>query len=211
MAVTWAFRGGYDAPGAYSLIRTLFVAAAFCILVWEVASAQPTEIKIGYLRQGGARTAISLLDIPAPDDGVAGAKLAIDDNNTTGKFLNQHFTLDETTLKGEDDPAAAIEKVAGRGISLVLADLPADALPKAADAGRAHGLLLFNVGAIDDRLREADCRADVIHTAPTRSMLADGLAQYLVWKQWRKWLLVVGSHDADRLYADALRRAAKRF
>jgi ABC transporter substrate binding protein (PQQ-dependent alcohol dehydrogenase system) len=51
----------------------------------------------------------------------------------------------------------------------------------------------------------------MIHTAPSRSMLADGLAQYLVWKRWRKWLLVVGSHDADKLYADALRRAAKRF
>src|SRR5207244_6001134 len=42
-------------------------------------------------------------------------------------------------------------------------------------------------------------------------MLADGLAQYLVWKQWRRWLLVVGSHDNDKLYADALRRAAARF
>src|SRR5262249_11588001 len=59
--------------------------------------------------------------------------------------------------------------------------------------------------------REEDCRADVIHTAPTRSMLADGLAQYLVWKQWRRWFLVVGSHPADQLYADALRRAARRF
>src|ERR1700751_1242322 len=195
MAVTWAFRGGYDAPGAYSLIRTLFVAAAFCILVWEVASAQPTEIKIGYLRQGGARTAISLLDIPAPDDGVAGAKLAIDDNNTTGAFLNQHFTLDEIKLKDEDDPAAAVGTLAEHGVTLALADLPADALLKAADAGRARGLLLFNVGAIDDRLREKDCRANLVHTAPTRSMLADGLAQYLVWKQWRKWLLIVGSPD----------------
>jgi ABC transporter substrate binding protein (PQQ-dependent alcohol dehydrogenase system) len=42
-------------------------------------------------------------------------------------------------------------------------------------------------------------------------MLADGLAQYLVWKKWRRWLLVIGSHSKDRLYADALRRAAKRF
>jgi len=187
------------------------VAAALCVLTSQVPAADTTEIKIGYLRQAEARTAISLLDIPAADDGVAGAKLAIDDNNTTGKFLNQHFTLDETTLKDEDDPAAAIEKIAGRGISLILADLPADALLKAADAGRARGLLFFNVGAIDDRLREADCRANVVHTAPSRSMLADGLAQYLVWKQWRKWLLVVGSHDADKLYAEALRRAAKRF
>ena len=42
-------------------------------------------------------------------------------------------------------------------------------------------------------------------------MLADALAQYLVWKQWKRWLLVVGSHDTDKPYADALRRAAARF
>ena len=64
---------------------------------------------------------------------------------------------------------------------------------------------------LDDRLREQDCRANVIHVAPTRSMLADALAQYLVWKQWKRWLFVVGSHEQDRLYADALRRAATRF
>jgi ABC transporter substrate binding protein (PQQ-dependent alcohol dehydrogenase system) len=193
------------------LIRTLFAAVALCLFAAEIRAADTTEIKIAYLRQAGARSAISLLDIPPANDGEAGARLAIDDNNTTGQFLAQHFTLEETELKDEDDPAAAVEKIAGRGISLVLADLPADALLKAADAGRARGLLLFNVGAIDDRLREADCRANVVHTAPTRSMLADALAQYLVWKQWRKWLLVVGSHDTDKLFADALRRAAKRF
>jgi ABC transporter substrate binding protein (PQQ-dependent alcohol dehydrogenase system) len=93
----------------------------------------------------------------------------------------------------------------------VIADLPADALLKAADAGAARKLLFFNVGAIDDRLREEDCRANVVHTAPTRSMLADAVAQYLVWKQWRRWLLVVGSHGEDKLYGDALRRSAKRF
>jgi hypothetical protein len=51
----------------------------------------------------------------------------------------------------------------------------------------------------------------VIHVAPTRSMLADALAQYLVWKQWKRWFLVVGSHEQDKLYAEALRRAAARF
>ena len=42
-------------------------------------------------------------------------------------------------------------------------------------------------------------------------MLADGLAQYLVWKQWKRWLLVAGSHDDDKLFAEALRRSATRF
>src|SRR4029079_11448700 len=64
---------------------------------------------------------------------------------------------------------------------------------------------------IDDRLREQDCRANVVHVAPTRSMLADALAQYLVWKQGRRWLLVLTAHDNDTRYADALRRSATRF
>ena len=149
--------------------------------------------------------------MPSDNDGVAGAQLAIVDNNTTGRFLDQRFLLEDIRLKAADDIASAVAALAERGISIVIADLPADALLKAADAGREQGLLLFNAGAIDDRLREEDCRANVIHTAPTRSMLADGLAQYLVWKKWRRWLLVVGSHPKDKLFADALRRSATRF
>jgi ABC transporter substrate binding protein (PQQ-dependent alcohol dehydrogenase system) len=42
-------------------------------------------------------------------------------------------------------------------------------------------------------------------------MLADALAQYLVWKKWRRWFLVLGPNEDDKLFADALRRAAKRF
>ena len=49
------------------------------------------------------------------------------------------------------------------------------------------------------------------HTAPSRAMLADGLAEYLMWKQWRRWFLVVGSHPEDKLLGDAYARAAKKF
>src|SRR4051794_3285699 len=192
-----------------SVIRLLL--AGTILFAWTSASADPVEIKIGYLRGPQPKTSISLLDIPPENNGVAGAQLAINDNNTTGKFLNQRFSLEDVQLNDKDDPAAAASSLAARGVSLVLADLPGAALLKAADAPGSQGLLFFNVGAIDDRLREEDCRANVIHTAPTRSMLADALAQYLVWKQWRRWLLVVGSHDQDKLFAEALRRAATRF
>ena len=37
---------------------------------------------------------LSLLDFPPRDDGVAGARLAVNDNNTTGRFLKQEFTLE---------------------------------------------------------------------------------------------------------------------
>lgn len=193
------------------VIRLVVAAAILLGGLSPAPAAEPVEIKIGYLRLVEPKITLSLLQMPAENDGVAGAKLAIDDNNTTGKFLDQRFALEEIRLTDKDDPQAAALALADRGVSLVIADLPPDALLKAADAGRPRGLVLFNAGAIDDRLREEDCRGNVIHTAPTRSMLADGLAQYLAWKQWRRWLLVVGSHPADKLYADALRRAARRF
>src|ERR1700720_2408052 len=172
---------------------------------------QPLEIKIGYLRQAPSKIRLSLIDIPAANDGLAGAQLATEDDNATGRFLNQHYTLIETLLGEGDDPVAAMNALADRGASFIVASLDADRLLKTADAGKARGETLINAFALDERLREQDCRTNVIHVAPTRSMLADALAQYLVWKKWRKWMLITGSHDNDTLFADALRHAAKRF
>jgi ABC transporter substrate binding protein (PQQ-dependent alcohol dehydrogenase system) len=193
------------------MIRLLVGIIGLGALANAALAADPVEIGIGYLGRAGVKPTLSLAEQPAENDGVAGVRLAIEDNNTTGKFLNQHFTLEELRLKDGDDAAKAALALTDRNIGFIIADLPADALLKAADALRDRGTVLFNAGSIDDRLREEDCRANMIHTAPTRSMLADGLAQYLVWKQWKRWLLVTGSHDDDKLFADALRRSAARF
>ena len=193
------------------MIRVIFVAAFVCAAIAAVPAAETLKVPIGYLGRAETIETISLLDQPASNDGIAGAQLAIEDNNTTGKFLNQSFSVEALRLEDRDDPAAAVTQLADRGIALFITELPADLLLKAADAGRARSLVFFNAGATDDRLRQEDCRANVIHVAPSRSMLADALAQYLVWKRWRRWLLVVGSHEPDKLYAAALRRAAGRF
>jgi len=169
------------------------------------------DIKIGYLRRAQHQETISLVQMPPPDNGLAGAQMATTDNNTTGRFLNQRYSLVDLHLKAGDDPATAVAELASQGISLIVADLPADDLLKAAEAGKADHILFFNAAATDDRLRQKDCRANVIHTAPSRAMLADGLAQYLVWKKWVRWFLVVGSHERDKLFAAALTRAANRF
>src|SRR6478735_2231915 len=197
-----------DQGGA--MIRWLVAAIGFCIAASPVLAADSIEIGIGYLGRAGIEAKLSLVELPAENDGIAGARLAVEDNNTTGKFLNQHFTLEQVRLKDNEDVAKAAAALAERN-GFIIADLPADALLKAVDALRDRGTVFLNAGSIDDRLREQDCSANVIHVAPTRSMLADALAQYLVWKQWKRWLLVVGSHDQDKLYADALRRAAGRF
>jgi ABC transporter substrate binding protein (PQQ-dependent alcohol dehydrogenase system) len=183
------------------------------VLTWLTAAeaADQGEIKIGYLRRTEPKTTLSLVQMPAPNDGLAGAQLATADNNTTGRFLNQRFALIDMRVGSGQDLSSAVLHLGNSDIRLIVADLPAETLLKAVDAQPSNSSVIFNVAALDDRLREEDCRPNVIHVAPTRSMLADGLAQYLVWKQWRRWLLVVGSHTEDQLYADALRRAARRF
>lgn len=175
------------------------------------AAAAPLDVKIGYLRRAHHEQTLSLVQMPPANVGLAGAELAASDNDTTGRFLDQRFSLIDVHLKADSDAVAAVRQFAGQGVSLVVTDLPADVLLKAADVGTSQGMLFFNAAAPDDRLRQQDCRANVIHIAPSRAMLADALAQYLVWKKWVRWLLVVGSHKRDEAYAAALKRAANRF
>jgi len=49
------------------------------------SAAEPLKVPIGYLaRAETVETTISLLDQPADNNGTAGARLAVEDNNTTG-------------------------------------------------------------------------------------------------------------------------------
>lgn len=154
---------------------------------------------------------LSLLDIPPEDDGLAGAKLAIADNNTTGRFLKQEFTLDTVEAAKPEELVAEITKRVDEGIPYVVVDAAPTTVLQIADALKDKDAVVFNVGAPDESLREEQCRVNVKHTAPSRSMLADALSQYMAWKQWRNWVLVIGPAPEDKLYADAIRRAAKRF
>ncbi|HET6379261.1 MAG TPA: ABC transporter substrate-binding protein [Methylocella sp.] len=192
-------------------IKHLLLAAVIWAFSAAAGRADSLEIKAGFIRMPHSPETLSILDIPPPDDGIAGARLAAEDNNTTGRFLGQIFTIEDVLLEPGTDPEAALAGLAGRGVRFVLADLPAPFLLALSNAAKAKGILIFNVSAPEDSLREESCRANVFHVAPSYSMLADGLAQYLVWKQWKRWLLMKGSHPADELYAQALRRAAKKF
>ncbi len=178
----------------------------------DAVSTEMLKIPVVMLKQlRDKNPPLSLLDIAPPDEGVAGAKLAIADNNTTGKFLNQSFSL-ETIENGNVDELvkSAVDKAAA-GSNFIVADLEPDALLKLADALAGKPALILNVGSADDTLREENCRANVVHLSPTRTMLADALGQYLAWKQWRNWFLVTGPQPEDKALADAFKRAAKRF
>jgi ABC transporter substrate binding protein (PQQ-dependent alcohol dehydrogenase system) len=205
-----ATSSGILPPGRRAVIGAL-AAAAGAGLTRPLLAADAPTLNIGYVHWLHTEQTISLIFTPAADDGRAGAEVAIDDNNTTGRFLNQNFSLAPIEVRTSEDPVAALDTLIAKGIRLVLTDRPAADVLKLADAAAPHGATIFNVGAAEDSLREEDCRQNVIHVAPSYTMLADALAQYLIWKRWNRWLLAYGEHPRDLILADAYRRSAKIF
>jgi ABC transporter substrate binding protein (PQQ-dependent alcohol dehydrogenase system) len=174
--------------------------------------AHAADVAIGYIgRQEPPREPLSFVEPVLEDEGLQGAQLALKDNQTTGRLLGQNFTLEEVIVEEDGDPAASARELLGRGVRLIVSDLPADALLAIADLPEASDALILNARARDDGLRRDRCRANVLHTIPSRAMLADALGQYLVFKRWTRWFLVEGPTEGDKKYADAIRRTAKRY
>ena len=155
--------------------------------------------------------ALSNLELPPDDSGLLGARMAIMENNTTGRFMKQRFELREKIVPVRGDVVAAFKELVGDGYRFIVANLSPGTLLRVADLPEAKEVLIFNAGAPDDILRNEQCRANILHTIPSRAMMADALAQYLAWKRWPEWFLVVGRRKEDRLFARALKRAANRF
>ncbi len=200
-------------PAAPTLAPTPAPAAApAAAAATDAPAGDVTTVSVLYVRQlRDTSPPLSLLDLPPAEEGIAGARLAIADNNTTGKFLKQSFKLDVAENASLDDLIKTASDKVAAGTSFVVADLEPESLLKFADALAGKPALVINVGSPDDGLREENCRANVVHVAPTRTMLADALGQYLSWKQWRNWFLISGPQPNDKLLAEAYRRAAKRF
>ncbi len=185
----------------------IFAASVLCA---TAASAQVT-VDVVYLRQEmEAPPVLSNLDPFPEDEGIAGAEVGLADNATTGRFMGQEWALEVVSVApGGDFAEAAVGALSTS--SLLIVDAPADALLEVADLPEAAGAILFNATAGDDRLRGADCRANVLHALPSNAMRTDALAQFLVFRRWDETALVYGTHPDDVAYADALRGSLEKF
>lgn len=187
------------------------LALLLCVVSALPASAL-TSIKMAYLAEARVSSnPLANLDEVPEDLGRAGAQLAISDNNTTGKFLQQRFELAASSVAhgaSANEMLAAVQK---SGSQFVILDVSAAAIERLKSHPAFGRYTWFNSSAPDDRLRQSGCRPNLLHTLPSRAMQADALAQYLATRRWQKWFLVTGPRAEDKLYADAIRRAAKRF
>ncbi|TRW98763.1 ABC transporter substrate-binding protein [Paracoccus sp. M683] len=177
---------------------------------WSQQGADPVLIRAAVLRvDNPGLPPISRLELPTEDLGFAGARLAIEDNDTTGRFMGQDFEAVEVTATS-DTAAAEMDKLLADGIQFVVV-LADDATTLALADQTGDRALILNAQARGDNLRGADCRFNTVHVAPSHAMMADALAQFLVWKQWQDWFLIKGSHPQDQDLAQAFQRAATKF
>ncbi|MFT3731864.1 MAG: ABC transporter substrate-binding protein [Hyphomicrobium sp.] len=170
------------------------------------------DVKIGYLGKSYEEAEpLSLVDKIYNDKGIQGARVGLMEDNMTGRLIGQKYSLIEDIIPESEDIRPKALELLKSGVSLIVADLePADLLA-VADLPEARTAIIFNIRSSDVRLRNEECRKNVFHIPPDWAMRADALGQFLVWKRWQKWALISGERPKDKDYADAVRRAAKRF
>lgn len=196
-------------------MRSRALALGIAVIVASVphhlAAQDPGTISAAVLRVDvhPSPLPISRIDLPPDDLGFAGARLATADNTTTGSFLGQTFVTTEISVPPEE-AVAALQALIADGARFVTTMADAETTLALADAA-GDGVLILNATSPDDRLRGADCRANLLHLAPSRAMLTDALAQFLMTKRWDSWFLIEGSHPEDTALAESYKRSAAKF
>ncbi len=187
------------------------VLCALMMILVSGHAVRAAEVRAAVLRVDYPRLLpVSRHDLRADDIGFAGAVLADEDNGTTGRFLG-HGYLTTTHAVTPDNALGRLDEILAEGVRLVVVQAGGAELLRLADRAAEAGALVFNASAPETELRDAACRANLLHVAPSNQMLADAVAQFAVWKKWREWLLVTGSNPADRALGEAFRRAAGKF
>ncbi len=193
----------------------LLVLIALCFVTGIAdlyAAPEKRAIDIVYLTRAYAEPLpLSLVEPVVTDAGIQGARLGISDNLTTGRFLGHDYKLIESKAEDRDSLLDAARKQIADGHRFFVADLEPEDLLAVADLPEAKDSIFLNVRSSDDALRGAHCRHNVFHVAPSFAMRADALGQYLAWKKWRKWLVLIGDQPSNQGYAAAIQRAATRY
>jgi len=205
----WLRRMTASRVGVCRSTKTILLSWLFLSLPLPGVAQDTLEIEILYLsRQQEVPLPLSLAEKRVEDNGRPGAALGLQDNNTTGAFLKHNYTVQELIVEEDADIVA---EYAATGAKLVIADLEKEDLLAVADSDLGKESLIFNIRAIDNSLRNDECRAQILHIAPSRAILTDGLSQYLVLKRWTRVALIQGPHPEDRAFADSLENSFKKF
>ncbi|MDQ3797530.1 MAG: amino acid ABC transporter substrate-binding protein [Pseudomonadota bacterium] len=140
-----------------------------------------------------------------------GAVVAVNESRFQAMAAGLQFNLRREIAAKPAQLQPMLKQMIAGGVHFVLLDLPGNEIARLAKSVQGKDVMLFNVSALSDSLRQRQCQANLWNLAPSRAMLTDALAQYLVFKKWRNVLVLRGPRPADENYFRAFQRSAKRF
>ena len=176
------------------------------------AFSSPVTLNISYVKLVKPQPHALSDILKAPENsGYLGAKLGISDSNTTGKFLQQHFILNNIRVMEIPQLLPRLEAEYQQGRRIFMLDAPLAQLVQIDRWAKNKSVLLFNVSEPADELRHNQCLGTVFHTIPSYAMKSDALAQWLLYRRMNKVLLIQGSKVEDEQLVTSFKRAAKRF
>jgi ABC transporter substrate binding protein (PQQ-dependent alcohol dehydrogenase system) len=185
---------------------------------WGGASAQGTgaAMRIVYLDRDEDPLYQSVIGEdgvarPGLDQPFAGAELGIKDMRAVARASGLTLALERRTLAPDEDAVAAAAKAAETGVLAIIVDLPQDEFTAVAKGLASTKIALFNIRHSADSLRRDLCATNVFHIIPSDSALSDALAQFVVKKNWRRVLMLVGPLSNDQHLAMTFASSAKKF
>ncbi|WP_274423706.1 ABC transporter substrate-binding protein [Chelativorans sp. YIM 93263] len=192
------------------------IIAAILFFLLAVVPAAAETVTFGFLSlEGDPRYSESRLDmrLPAqpwgkPDQG---AEVALRESRFVGSALGVEFDLESVVVAEPKEAASALDAFIEQEISFVLLDLPGELVAQLAQATAGRDVMLFNISAPDDALRQTACSENLLNIGPSRAMLSDALAQYLVRQDWRDVMVLKGEAPEDEAVFAAFERSAKRY
>ncbi len=141
----------------------------------------------------------------------AGAEVALAESGFQLAGASLKIVLQEVPFENVATTRTQIQALVQKGVRHFLLDLPGADVAELSRSLQSSEVLLFNVSAGDDSLRRAACSANLFHTLPDESMLADATAQFLTAHKWTRVLLLSSTAASDATRTAAARQAIKRY
>ena len=141
----------------------------------------------------------------------AGAEVALAESSFQLSGASLKITLQDVPFDNAQATRTQILALAQKGVRHFLLDLPGADMAELSKALESSDTLLFNVSAPQDHLRRAACSANLFHTLPDESMMADATAQFLTAHKWTRVLLLSSTAATDTSGTAAARQAIKRY
>ena len=136
-------------------------------------------------------------------------ELALFESSTLFKTFGIETKIHQLELNPEDNIREKLKTASAT--SLFILDMPLEAMERVAPLADELKLISFNVRHSDARLRESLCLRHLVHAIPSDRMYFDALGQFLIFRGWRKVLLVQGSSQQDIERAQSLTESLKKF